>query len=94
MYYAALKSYLTVRKDGSRGAVMFKGVVDKDSLGEQSFRDMVHGKKSMSETRKEIRRDPLHGVSVVDRTLAVSSFRNAVNYKFRLLENGDVRSFD
>lgn len=87
-----LKGYFSATSSG-QPVKMFKGVVDKESLAESDYSDVVRKGLSVSETRNEIRKGPT-GISTVSRTLNVCSFRNAVNYKFRLMDDGDVRAFE
>ena len=89
--YAGLKSYSMATEE--KTDVKFKSVIQKEQITKPLMERIVDAKGLIVERRTDLRSTG-RGIEVNQTSVTAGGFKAAINYKFKLLENGDIRTFD
>ena len=93
--YPGLKVYsLSGGDDGDdKDVLKFKSFIRAtETVGKAEMAKLAVEKQRLSESRTEFR--PYKGrMEMLSRTVTAGGYRAAINYKHKLLDNGDVASF-
>ncbi len=54
----------------------------------------MEGNNLLVERRTELTNIKGKGIEIVSKNMKAGSYKSSMNYKFKLLKNGDIRAFD